>query len=271
MSELTASCTDRWPRRAAHWRLRARTLDLGLRPLVMGIVNVTPDSFSDGGRFLDSSAAVDHALALVEAGAELLDIGGESTRPYAPAVDADEERRRVLPVLERLAPQTAVPLSIDTSKALVAAGALELGVEIVNDVTGLQGDPMMLPLAVAAGAGVCAMHMRGTPQTMQDDPRYEDVVADVLAWLRQRRDELLGAGLQFDRLCLDVGIGFGKTHQHNMLLMASLHRFHELGCPLLVGPSRKAFLRKLLDRDDADLAAATAGACAAAAVQGVQV
>jgi dihydropteroate synthase len=259
----------RFPTRATTWRLRTRTLSLGRRPLVMGIVNVTPDSFSDGGQFFDPGAAVDHALQLAADGADILDIGGESTRPYAEIVDTEEERRRVLPVIERLAAQTSTPISIDTSKALVAAGALEFGAEIVNDVTGLAGDPMMLPLVAAAGAGVCAMHMQGTPQTMQDNPQYKDVVSEILAFLLERREILVGAGVARDRITLDPGIGFGKTHEHNVTLMTSLWRFHQLGCPVLAGPSRKGFLAKVLEKE-ADRAAATAGACLAAAVQGVQ-
>jgi dihydropteroate synthase len=262
---------NRYPTRATAWRLRTRTLEFGRRPLLMGIVNVTPDSFSDGGKFVDPQAAVDHALQLVADGADILDIGGESTRPYATSIDAEEERRRVLPVLERLAEQTDRPISIDTSKALVAAGALELGAEIVNDVTGLYGDPLMLPLVMAAGAGVCAMHMQGTPQTMQDNPQYGDVVAEILSYLRQRRDELIGAGLDAERICLDPGIGFGKTHEHNIELMANLERFHELGCPVLAGPSRKGFLAKVIGDKTADRAAATAGAAIAAAIQGAQI
>jgi dihydropteroate synthase len=262
---------QRYPSRAALWRLRTRTLTFGRRPLIMGIVNVTPDSFSDGGRFVDPQAAVDHALTLIDEGADILDIGGESTRPYATPIDAEEERRRVLPVIERLADATDVPISIDTSKALVAAGALELGAEIVNDVTGLFGDPMMLPLVTASGAAACAMHMQGTPQTMQDNPQYGDVVAEILAFLQERRELLVAFGMAPDRICLDPGIGFGKTHQHNLTLMAHLDRFHELGCPVLAGPSRKGFLGKLLGSKEADRAAATAGAALAAAVQGVQV
>jgi dihydropteroate synthase len=237
----------------------------------MGIVNVTPDSFSDGGKYADPQAAVDHALALAAQGADILDVGGESTRPYATPIDAEEERRRVLPVIERLVEQAAVPISIDTSKALVAAGALEHGAEIINDVTGLMGDPMMLPLAAAAGAGVCAMHMQGTPQTMQDNPQYGNVVEEILAWLRERRDMLVASGIAVDRLCLDPGIGFGKTHEHNLTLMANLGRFHELGCPVVAGPSRKGFLAKVIGDKEADRAAATAGACIAAAGQGVQI
>jgi dihydropteroate synthase len=272
MTWTLPALAERYPRRAAQWRLRTRTLSFGRRPLIMGIVNVTPDSFSDGGKFFDPPAAVDHALGLVALGADLLDIGGESTRPYAEPVDVDEERRRrALPVIELLAEQTEVPISIDTSKALVAAGALERGAEIINDVTGLLGDPMMLPLASAAGAGVCAMHMQGTPQTMQDNPQYGDLVEEIAAWLAERRDMLTAAGIDLERICLDPGIGFGKTHQHNVDLTANLGRFHELGCPLLAGPSRKGFLGKLLGDKDADRGPATAGACLAAAVQGVQI
>jgi dihydropteroate synthase len=265
------SPAERYPNRATSWRLRTRTLEFGRRPLIMGIVNATPDSFSDGGKHFDAPAAIAHALQLIADGADILDIGGESTRPYAVPVDVDEERRRVLPVIEQLAAQTDRPISIDTSKALVAAGALEHGAEIINDVTALLGDEMMLPLAMAANAGVCAMHMQGTPQTMQDDPRYDDVVEDIWQFLRQRRDELIGAGVDPERLCLDPGIGFGKTHQHNLTLMANLGRFHDLGCPLLAGPSRKGFLAKILGDKQADRAAATAGAVLAAAAQGVQI
>jgi dihydropteroate synthase len=271
MTSLLPSLEARYPRRASTWRLRTRTLTLGRRPLIMGIVNVTPDSFSDGGAFFDPQAAVDHALQLVSDGADLLDIGGESTRPCSEAVDVEEERRRVLPVVEALAQQTKVPISVDTSKALVAAGALENGAEIINDITGLFGDPMMLPLATAANAGVCAMHMQGTPQTMQDNPTYENVVEEVFAWLKERRDLLVASGVAPDRLCLDPGIGFGKSHQHNLTLMAGLGGFHELGCTVLAGPSRKGFFAKVLGDKEANRDAATAGAVLAAAAQGVQI
>jgi dihydropteroate synthase len=237
----------------------------------MGIINVTPDSFSDGGKFLDASAAVDHAMRLVTDGADLLDIGGESTRPYSEAVSAEGEVRRVVPVVEQLRKLTAAPISIDTSKAAVAAAAIAAGAEIVNDVTGLTGDPAMIPLAVESRVGVCAMHMQGTPQTMQDDPQYGNVVEEIFAYLRERRDALIAAGVDRDRICLDPGIGFGKTHEHNITLMGRLDRFHELGCPLLVGHSRKGFLGKLLEDRDADRDAATAGAALAAAAQGVHI
>lgn len=237
----------------------------------MGIVNVTPDSFSDGGRFLDVGAAVDHAMRLIDEGADLLDVGGESTRPYAAPVARQEELDRVAPVIERVVRQTDAPVSIDTSKAAVAAAAIAAGAEIINDVTGLAGDPAMVSTAIATGAGVCAMHMQGTPQTMQDDPRYGDVVEEILAYLGQRRDALLAAGIDRERICLDPGIGFGKTHQHNLTLMANLGRFHSLGCPILAGHSRKGFLGKLLGNSEADRDAATAGAALAAAGQGVQI
>ncbi len=172
------------PERATRWTLRTRTLELPNRPLVMGIVNVTPDSFSDGGRYLEPQVAVDHALQLAAEGADLIDIGGESTRPCAERVPDDEEFRRVLPVMESVCRQANVPVSIDTSKAAVALAAIEAGAEIVNDVTALRGDPRMLDLVRETGVGVCAMHMRGTPQTMQDNPTYTDVVQEVLDFLR---------------------------------------------------------------------------------------
>jgi dihydropteroate synthase len=237
----------------------------------MGIVNVTPNSFSDGGQFLDADAAVAHALQLVADGADILDIGGESTRPYSTPVDADEELRRVLPVVERLASQVAVPISIDTSKATVARAAIEAGAEIINDVTGLEGDPDMIRVAVDTGAGVCAMHMQGTPQTMQDEPKYADVVGEILEYLRDRRDALLSTGVAHERICLDPGIGFGKTHEHNITLMANCRTFHALGCPLLVGHSRKGFLGKLIGDKEADRTHPTVGAALGLAVQGVQI
>ena len=177
----------------------------------MGIVNVTPDSFSDGGRFFDPDKAIALGLQLAAEGADVLDLGGESTRPGAAPIDAQEELRRVLPVFTSLRKQTDVPLSIDTSKAAVAEAALDAGAEIVNDVTALEGDPQMLPLAVKSGCGVCLMHKQGEPATMQADPHYDDVVAEVFGYLRGRRDALLAAGVEQDRIALDPGIGFGKT------------------------------------------------------------
>lgn len=246
-------------------------LELPRRPLVMGIVNVTPDSFSDGGRFLDASAAVDHALQLAADGADILDIGGESTRPYSEPVSAEDELRRVLPVVEQLTKHARVPVSIDTSKSLVARAAINAGAEIINDVTGLEGDPEMEGLALETSAGVCAMHMQGTPQTMQDNPTYADVVSDVCEYLRGRRDALMAAGIAKERICLDPGIGFGKTNEHNIELMANCREFHALGCPLLVGHSRKGFLGRLIGDKEADRTYATVGAALSMAAQGVQI
>ncbi len=262
--------------RATTWHLPRTSLRFGAVPVVMGIVNVTPDSFSDGGLNFDSARAVDFALQLVEQGAGILDIGGESTRPYSTPVDAQEELRRVLPVIKALAVQTAIPLSIDTSKSVVASAALDVGAQIINDVTGLSGDPEMLPLAAQSGAAVCAMHMQGTPQTMQDNPTYTDIVAEIHDYLRQRRDALLAAGIAAERICLDPGIGFGKSHEHNLTLMANCRRFHDLGCPLLVGHSRKGFIAKVLGDSvsgnrERSRDAGTIGASCALAAQGVQI
>jgi len=264
------SFRNRFPGRATHWRLRDRTLKFGNRPLLMGIVNVTPDSFSDGGHFLDSQAAVDQGLRLADEGADLLDIGGESTRPYADPVAAEEELSRVIPVVESLASRLDIPLSIDTSKSVVAKAALAVGAQIINDITGLEADPEMPQLVAETEAAVCAMHMQGTPATMQDDPHYEDIVREIFTYLKSRRDRLVAAGIAVERICLDPGIGFGKTHQHNMQLMAQCWQFHELGCPLLVGHSRKGFLAKIIGDKTADRTAATIGGALALAAQGVQ-
>ncbi len=257
--------------RAISWRLRSRKLEFGPLPLLMGIINVTPDSFSDGGAFVDPRRAVEQGLRLVEEGADILDVGGESTRPYSTPVDADEEMRRVLPVVQALCEQAGAPVSIDTSKAAVAREALAAGAEIINDVTGLQGDPQMVGLASESGAAVCAMHMQGTPQTMQDKPTYEDVVAEIHGFLRQRRDALIAAGIAAERICLDPGIGFGKTHEHNLTLLGNCHRFHDLACPLLVGHSRKGFIAKVAGDKSADRTAGTIGVALSLARQGVQV
>jgi dihydropteroate synthase len=210
-------------------------------------------------------------LRLVAEGADLLDIGGESTRPYAVPVSPQEELARVEPVLAALRNHVSVPISIDTSKACVAERALELGAEIVNDVTALTGDPAMLPLVLASGAGVCAMHMQGTPQTMQDAPHYRDVVAEVYAYLEQRSHALLEAGLSPEKLCLDPGIGFGKTHQHNLTLASGCDRLHSLGFPVLVGHSRKGFVGKVLGDSTCSRSLGTVGVSLALARQGVQI
>jgi dihydropteroate synthase len=257
--------------RAQFWQLRTRRLEFGNLPLLMGIVNVTPDSFSDGGQFRSADAAIAQALLLETEGADILDIGGESTRPYSEPVSSQEELDRVMPVIEAVCRQARVPVSIDTSKANVARTAIAAGAEIINDITGLAGDPEMLNVARASRAGVCAMHMRGTPQNMQDDPAYDDVVAEIHGYLAARRDALLDAGIDYQRICLDPGIGFGKTHQHNLTLMANCWHFHNLGSPILVGHSRKGFIGKFLGDKQADRLYGTVGAALSLARQGVQI
>lgn len=237
----------------------------------MGIVNVTPDSFSDGGKYYGKSAAVDHGLRLVAEGSAILDIGGESTRPYSTPVEEREELDRVLPVVQALQEQTNIPLSIDTSKALVAKEAVAAGAEIINDVTALTGDPAMLRVALESEAGLCAMHMQGTPQTMQDAPSYDDLTGEILSYLVAQRDRLVSAGIEPQRIALDPGIGFGKTHNHNLALLANTGRFHDLRCPLLLGPSRKGFIGKVLKDKSADPLFGTLGVVLALAAQGVQI
>ncbi len=257
--------------RSTHWQLRTRRLEFTSMPTLMGIVNVTPDSFSDGGQYFSRQLAVEHALRLEDAGAGILDIGGESTRPYSEPVTVGEEIDRVTPIIESLVARVSVPISIDTSKAAVARAAIELGAEIINDVTGLEGDPEMLSLAASSGCGVCAMHMQGTPQTMQDNPHYADVVVDIQEYLAQRDQALIRGGVAADRICLDPGIGFGKTHEHNWELLKACHKFHALGRPLLVGHSRKGFIRKLVGEGPDHLRAGSVGVALALAMQGVQV
>ncbi|NNJ27647.1 dihydropteroate synthase [Alienimonas chondri] len=237
-------------------------------PRLMGIVNVTPDSFSDGGRFSGIDAAVAHALELAEAGAAMLDVGGESTRPGAEPVSAQEELRRVVPVIEALASQTSVPISIDTTKAVVAAAALDAGANVVNDVSGLTLDPAMTPLCAERGCGVVVMHMVGTPQTMQNEPRYDDVLAEVAAHLRDRLGALEAAGVKREAILTDPGIGFGKTAAHNLALLRGVPALRALGRPVLIGHSRKRFLKSLLGREVEERTAGTIGVSVALASLG---
>src|SRR5437762_9044419 len=219
------------------------------RPSVMGVVNVTPDSFSDGGVNLDPNDAAATARRMHEEGAAIVDVGGESTRPGSQGVSADEELRRVVPVLERLAGE--VPVSIDTAKAAVARRALALGAELVNDVTALRGDPELGGVAAEAGAYVCLMHMLGEPRTMQRDPSYDDVVSEVAAFLEERLAFAVSAGIAEERICLDPGIGFGKTVEHNFELVRRLDELVTIGRPILIGLSRKSSLGKILGDPEA--------------------
>src|SRR5687767_12611314 len=220
-------------------------------PLIMGVVNVTPDSFSDGGQFLDADAAVEHGLRLAAEGAHILDIGGESTRPGADPVGEEEELRRVVPVIERLIQDGNARLSIDTTKVAVARAALEVGATLVNDVSALRFDPGMAGLVAESGAGCCLMHMLGEPRTMQENPRYDDVVSEVKAFLEERLAFAVDAGIPEEHVCLDPGIGFGKTVEHNVELLNRLDELTAIGRPVLVGASRKRFLGRLLGDPDA--------------------
>ena len=241
----------------------------------MGIVNVTPDSFSDGGRYLDPDAAMERALQLAEDGADILDIGGESSRPGAEPVAAEAESERVLPVLGALRARVDLPLSVDTTKASVARQALDLGVDIVNDISGLRFDAAMLPLLVNSDCGVVLMHMQGEPRSMQDSPHYEDVVHDVRVWLHERLHEWVHAGVEPERVVLDPGIGFGKRYADNVALLRNLQALRAARRPLLVGASRKRFLGWLLDEPQADRRLegdlAVAAFCRAAGVEVLRV
>ncbi len=232
------------------WLIHDIDHDLSQRGMVMGIVNVTPDSFSDGGRFLDTGRAVEHALKLISEGADILDIGGESTRPGAEPVEAAEELRRVLPVIRAVRSETKTLISIDTMKASVARAAVEAGADIINDVTGLRGDPAMLRTACECDAGLVIMHMSGTPQTMQKLPQYDDVVREVQTYFEARLHSLENAGISRERIVLDPGFGFGKTLGHNISLMRSLPELSVSGRPILVGVSRKSMIGRLLESEE---------------------
>ena len=223
---------------------------------IMGVVNVTPDSFSDGGLYLDADRAIGHGIELTGEGADILDIGGESTRPGAEPVEADEELRRVLPVIEGLAGAGA-QISIDTSKAPVASAALDAGATLVNDVTALRGDPRMAEVVASSGADCCLMHMLGEPRTMQNNPHYEDVVSEVKEFLSERLAFAIANGIAEEKIILDPGIGFGKTAEHNLELLRRLDEFVALGRPVMVGFSRKSFLGRITGRDVGERIAST--------------
>lgn len=239
--------------------------------LVMGIVNVTPDSFSDGGRFADAEAAIRHGLALVSEGADLLDVGGESTRPGAVPVPEEEELRRVIPVIEGLASRCPVPLSVDTRKPVVARAAMAAGAAVINDIAAVQEGSAMGPVVAETGAGYLAMHMQGTPRTMQAAPQYRDVVTEVGASLGDRLENLGREGVRPEQVALDPGIGFGKSLEHNLDLLAHWAEFTTRGRPLVLGVSRKSFLGALLGADVGDRLAGGLACTAWAALQGVSI
>jgi dihydropteroate synthase len=252
------------------WRVGDHVLDCATRTHVMGILNVTPDSFSDGGHFLDPEEAVRGGMAMARAGADIIDVGGESTRPGSDPVPVREEVDRVIPVVKRLAAEVDVPISIDTRRAEVAEGALDAGATIVNDVTA-GSDPSMFAVVREAGAGMVLMHMLGQPKTMQEDPRYDDVVGEVRSFLARRLDEALASGIASERLAVDPGLGFGKTLQHNLTLMRRIDAFSDLGRPILVGPSRKSFVGLVTRTEIGERGAGTAGAVAWLTTNGAHV
>jgi dihydropteroate synthase len=229
------------------WRFGTHSFDLSRRALIVGIINVTPDSFSDGGAFIDPEVACSHGLKLLEEGADLLDLGGESTRPRATPVSSEEELRRILPVVTALRAKTSAPLSIDTSKAAVAKAALEAGADIINDVTALRGDLQMGQLVAAHHAGLILMHMQGIPETMQENPSYpeDDVLTLVSKFLSERRAVALGCGVDASAIIFDPGLGFGKTMEQNLALLRGIPILASLGAPLMIGHSRKSFLGSL--------------------------
>ena len=245
-----------------------RMIEFHAKPLIMGIVNATPDSFFDGGRYVDAAAAVAHAVRLVEEGADLLDIGAESTRPGADVVNEAEECRRAIPVVAAVAKAVTVPISIDTSKAAVARRALDAGAILVNDVTALRGDPAMVDVVARTGAGIVLMHMNGMPRTMQQAPYYDDVVGEISDFFEERIRFAMAHGIVRRQIILDPGIGFGKLLVHNLTLLGQLRHFLQFECPLLIGVSHKAFLGQLVDRPVQERQWATAAAVAMAVDRG---
>jgi dihydropteroate synthase len=254
-------------------------LEMGRHTRIMGVVNTTPDSFSDGGLFFQAEAAVAHGQRLADEGADILDIGGESTRPYSDPVAVEEEMRRVVPVIEKLAPKVAVPLSIDTAKAAVAQAALSAGAAMINDIGALRMDPRMADVAAAARVPVVLMHMLGTPRTMQVAPCYDNLLGDIRSFLARAIDHACRRGICRDKIIIDPGIGFGKTIAHNLSLIRHVGALADLDAPILMGPSRKAFIRKILtDRENLEpsplseaVKTGTQAALAAAALAGAHI
>ncbi|MSM38611.1 MAG: dihydropteroate synthase [Geobacter sp.] len=253
------------------WRCGDRTLDLGRRPCIMGILNVTPDSFSDGGSFLDLDRAVDHALLLEEEGAGIIDVGGESTRPFAEPLSEDDELRRVIPVVERLAGRLSIPISVDTYKASVARAAIAAGAEIINDISAFTFDPRMAEAVSASRAGVVLMHTRGRPGEMQVNTEYRNLIPEVVAFLDDALARAELAGIDRDRVVVDPGIGFGKDLRGNLEILRRLNEFSVLDRPILIGTSRKGFIGKLLNRDVGERQFGTAATVASAFLQGASI
>ncbi len=247
------------------------TMDLSGRPALMGVLNVTPDSFSDGGLYFDEHDAVNRATILQREGASIIDVGGESTRPGADPVSAEDETNRVCPVIERIVPKLRVPVSIDTQKPAVAQAALNAGAEMINDVGGLQRQPELIEIARDHEVPAVAMHMQGTPENMQENPSYDDVIRDIASFLRRSRRKAVSKGLDPDQLILDPGIGFGKTQNHNLTLLRNLHEFKSLGSPLMLGTSRKSFLGRILGTPVDERIEGTAASLALPVLRGLSI
>jgi len=269
IGQVIRESLEAYGRRRFEIRMGPRRLTVGPKPAIMGVVNVTPDSFSDGGRFLNPQAAVEHAERLAEEGADIIDVGGESTRPGSRPVGEEEELGRVLPVVEALARRGPMPISIDTRHARVAREAMAAGACLVNDVTALQGDPQMAPTVSETGAGVVLMHMQGEPKTMQNHPVYDNLMADVCRFLRRGMHLAQEAGVPEDGVIIDPGFGFGKTLEHNLQILARLGQLQTLGRPILVGLSRKQFIGRLTGVETpADRRLGTLAACVLAVAAG---
>jgi len=253
------------------WLAREHALHVGEEVLLMGVLNVTPDSFSDGGRFQDHDHAIDSALEMVDEGADILDIGGESSRPGSHPVLLEEELQRVVPIVAKLAGRVPVPISVDTTKAEVARQCLDLGAAIINDISALRHDPAMAAVVKGYGAGLILMHMRGVPATMQLSPSYTDVIEDVYDFLRSRIEAAVDCGIERERIAVDPGIGFGKRLQDNLAVLGQLSSLVGLGRPIVIGPSRKGFLGALLDRPVLEREWGTGAAVAAAVLNGAHV
>jgi dihydropteroate synthase len=251
------------------WTLRNRTFNWGERTYLMGILNVTPDSFSDGGQFNTLDRALDQAQYLINSGADILDIGGQSTRPEAAEISLDEELQRVIPVIQALRQETDIPISIDTTRSQVAQQAIAAGADIVNDISGATYDPEMLPAIAQLGVPIILMHIRGTPQTMQKLTDYQDLLGEILDWLQQRIAAAIAIGIHPGKIAIDPGIGFAKTYAQNLELLRQTAAFQKLGCPVLVGPSRKSFIGHILDQPEPQQRVwGTAAACCVAIAGG---
>jgi dihydropteroate synthase len=259
------------PKTTGVWHCGDHRLNYRKCPQVMGILNVTPDSFSDGGRFFDWKKAVDQGIEMEEVGADIIDIGGESTRPGAAPVSLEEESRRVLPVIEKLALRVKIPLSIDTTKSALAKRAIEAGASVINDVSGFTRDPEMFFIAANGKTGLVVMHAKGTPQTMQRHPRYRNLIEEVRLFLSRQVEKAVDHQIPVNRIAVDPGIGFGKTANHNLKILHNLQRFADLGLPVMVGPSRKSFIGRILDLPPSERLEGTAAAVAIAVFQGANI